>query len=115
MGPYFMTPASKWVLRNHAVRQTKSLATRCLKTPYNSEIYGATILRYARGEDKVCCPCIHCGKCIERQGRCIVCHAKLPNLFSPVCVECGASQPPAPGVSAKSLTEKRSRGKWGCV
>lgn len=56
----------------------------------------------------MCCPCNHCGKCADRQGRCVVCHEKIAYLFAPRCDVCGAAQPPAPGRPVKVAIEKGS-------
>ena len=45
----------------------------------------------------MCCPCIHCGKCADRMGRCVACREKLPEPFARRCPLCGAEQPPPPG------------------
>ncbi len=45
----------------------------------------------------MCCPCTHCGKCIDRIGRCLKCREKLPTTFAPVCPACGCVQPAPPG------------------
>jgi hypothetical protein len=57
----------------------------------------------------MCCPCTHCGKCIDRQGRCLTCHEKLPETFSSVCPKCGAVQPLPPGASIKVKLSNVSR------
>lgn len=57
----------------------------------------------------MCCPCNHCGKCADRQGRCIVCHERLTKLFAPVCEKCGAPQPPPPGARLPvSVNDRKS-------